>query len=194
MATTGEYTAAHGGVLFALVAVIVRVDAVNVILRREVNVRFELIANEVSIIYPDSPQHNEDPYTSGQLNTLIVENQGNLDAVIGSANYDLGHVVDVGSSGVATPGRCNFITKARGTSGGDSVELLAHEIGHQLGATHTFNNNNNGFCASFNGSNQRVVESAMEPGSGSTLMSYAGSCGPADLQWQLQPSARGSEV
>ena len=58
---------------------------------------------------------------------------------------------------------------------------LFMKMGHQFGASHTYNGSEL-YCGNYQGSNQRVQTTAYEPGSGSTLMSYAGSCGFQNLQ------------
>ena len=180
---TQEYTAQNGGtVASALAAIVTRLQGVNLVFNAEIGVQLNLVTP--ALIGTTEP----DGYTSGNTNSLIAENQAITDLLIGPANYDLGHVFDAaapggGASGLARSASvCRNDEKASGTSGGNSIALLAHELGHMFGASHTFNNNAGGSCASFNGANQREPSTAMEPGSGSTLMSYAGTCGPADLQ------------
>ncbi|HSP05745.1 MAG TPA: putative Ig domain-containing protein, partial [Acidobacteriota bacterium] len=61
------------------------------------------------------------------------------------------------------------------------VDLVAHEMGHQLAAHHSFNGTT-GFC---NGN--RTASTAWEPGSGTTIMSYSGSCGAENVQNYSDP-------
>src|SRR5439155_8030198 len=115
---------------------------------------------------------------------------------VGQANYDLGHVLGTNSGGVAYVGViCNNDDnagdalgplKGGGASGvrapvgnSGSVGLWAHELGHQFGAEHTQNANTGG-CGVVDGSDNRSEMTAYEPGSGSTIMSYAGLCAAGD--------------
>ena len=50
-------------------------------------------------------------------------------------------------------------------------------MGHQLGADHTWSN-----CGEDLNGSQRSSNTAMEPGSGNTIMSYAGSCGENNIK------------
>ena len=180
---TQEYTAQNGGtVASALAAIVTRLQGVNLVFNAEIGVQLNLVSP--ALIGTTEP----DGYTSGNINSLIAENQAITDLLIGPANYDLGQVFDAAAPGGGASGRarlasvCRNNEKASGTSGGNSIGLLAHELGHMFAASHTFNNNAAGSCASFNGANQREAATAFEPGSGSTLMSYGGTCAPADLQ------------
>lgn len=192
VAATADYTQAYGGgtVSGGLAAVTTTMNLVNAIYEREVAIRLTLVANNDAIIFTDT---TTDGYTTDNTGALIGENQIKLDAVIGAANYDVGHVFDgrilgggsfswqgLGSFGVV----CVDGSKARGVDIFRSVSptnifayySAAHEFGHQFSARHTFNTTS-GTCGG-----QRSPASAYEPYNGSTIMAYRFACAPDDLR------------
>lgn len=177
-ATTGEYSNYHGATSAAqegvvMSAVVNIINRVNQVYEAEVAVRMILINNTNTLFYYNPAT---DPFTGDNASTMLGQNITNTNNVIGSANYDIGHVFGgTGNNGVAyLAGVCTTTLKAGGVTTstapvGDpfSIDYVAHEMGHQFGANHTQCNNCN-----------RNNPTSMEPGSASTIMGYAGICAP----------------
>lgn len=172
LACTGEYATFHGGTVAAVMAAFTTsMNRVNGLYEREVAVRMEMVANNDLLIQLNA---GTDPYTNNNGGTMLGENIATVDAIIGSGNYDIGHVFSTGGGGVAyLNSPCNNAIKAGGVTGlpapvGDpfDIDYVCHEMGHQFGGNHTQNNACNRSAASY------------EPGSASTIMGYAGICAP----------------
>lgn len=155
-----------------LSAINTTITRVNGVFERDLGVHLEIVANNEDVIFLDAAT---DGVTDGDASVMIEEVQEICDNRIGANNYDVGHVFGTGGSGLASLGVvCSAGNKAKGVTGigqpiGDpyDIDFVIHEFGHQFGATHTQNNS----C-------QRQFSTAVEPGSGSTIMGYAGICSP----------------
>jgi len=183
IATTGEYSQLFGGTKGdALASVVTTVNRLNQVFERDLSVHLELVKNNDSILYT-SP--SADPYSNEDASAMVEENIVNINAIIGSDNYDIGHVFGTGNTGgLAFLNSACGTYKAGGVTGSNSptgetfnIDYVAHEIGHQLGASHTFNGHQLN-CSAGN----RESDTAVEPGSGSSIMGYAGICGTDNLQ------------
>ena len=176
---TGEYAAYHGGtVAGALAAINATMTRCNAIFERDLAVKLILIANNNVVIYTNA---GTDPYTT--IGNWSPQLQATLTSQIGEANYDIGHLFGAtGGGGFAGCIGCvcvdgqkgsGYTSPADGVPMGDTfdIDFVAHELGHQMGANHTFTHT---------GENNTVN---MEPGSGSTIMAYAGiGGGGTDMQ------------
>jgi len=141
----------------------------NGIYEKDLALHLNLIANTSAVIYYNA---STDPYTT--MSSWNSQLQSTLNSVIGAANYDIGHMF--GSSGGGGNAGCigcvcndankgsGITSPADGIPQGDNfdIDYVAHEVGHQLGANHTFSHSLEG-----TGVNK-------EPGSGITIMGYAG--------------------
>ncbi|WP_405609026.1 reprolysin-like metallopeptidase [Polaribacter sp. Asnod1-A03] len=190
LACTGEYADFHLGAsqqniddnaseavkkAAVLSAMNTSITRINGVFERDLAVKLVIVDDNDKIIFLDA---DLDGMSDADPDTLIDQVQSICDAQIGDENYDIGHVFSTSGgqlSGLAGLGVvCVTSQKARGVTGlgspvGDpyDIDLVAHELGHQFGATHTQNNDCN-----------RTRSTAVEPGSGSTIMGYAGICSP----------------
>jgi hypothetical protein len=164
-------------------------NRVNGVYNREFSVQMNFCDNEDTLIWPTNTGsiNGSDPFNAINLNgaACLGANQTQCTNRIGSANYDLGHVFTTGGGGISALGVvCSSSQKARSCTGrpapwgdGFDIDYVAHEMGHEFGSNHTFNNNADGSCGG-----NAVSGSAYEPGSGSTIMAYAGICSPDNIQ------------
>lgn len=182
MSVTGEYTQYFGGVSGAMTAINATLTRSNGVFEKDFALR--LILQDFPALIYDNPA--TDPYSPGSTGAggaWNLELQNTLTSVIGNDAYDIGHLF--GASGGGGSAGCigcvcvnptSSSSRAKGsayTSPADAIPMgdnfdidyVAHEIGHQLGANHTFSHG-------LESSGQNV-----EPGSGSTIMGYAGITG-----------------
>ncbi|MEY2691973.1 MAG: hypothetical protein RIT03_363 [Bacteroidota bacterium] len=185
MSCTGEYTAYFGGTKAqALAAINNTMTRVNGVFELDFGARMVLIANTDLVIYTAAAT---DPYSAAtSMSSWNAQLQSTLTSVIGEANYDVGHLF--GASGGGGNAGCIGCVCVNGSKGsgitspadgipmGDNfdIDYVAHELGHQFGANHTFTISNEGTGVH------------MEPGSGSTIMGYAGIT-TADVQPHSDP-------
>ena len=181
LSCVGEYGAYFGGtVAGALAGMNATMTRVNGVFEKDMALHLNIIANNNLVVYTNA---NTDPYSNGATGSggaWNAELQTNLTNVIGSANYDIGHLFGASGGGgnagcigcvcidPVNPGDTEkgsgFTSPSDNIPAGDTfdIDYVVHEMGHQLGANHSFSHATEG--AGVN----------VEPGSGSTIMGYAG--------------------
>ena len=172
LACTGEYAQFHGGTVpLVLAAMNTSMTRVNGVYENEMSVTMTLVPNNDQLIFLNA---SSDPYSNNSGGAMLSQNITTCNNIIGSANYDIGHVFSTGGGGVAYLQSVCQSNKAGGVTGQGSpvgdpfdIDYVCHEIGHQFGGRHTQNNSCN-----------RDSNSCYEPGSASTIMGYAGICAP----------------
>ena len=193
IAATGEYTVWAGSQANAIGYITTTVNNVTAIYERDATIRFTLVTNN-SIVFPDAAT---DPYPTlaSPDNTLLITNHNTLNTNIGNGLYDVGMVFNDGwNGGLAALGvACNNTFKGRAASGLDFGTganpddgpqgpifdvTVAHELGHQFNANHSFAATNGGCAGNAN------AGTAWELGGGSTIMAYANVCTPNFYQSQ----------
>jgi Metallo-peptidase family M12B Reprolysin-like/Secretion system C-terminal sorting domain/Bacterial pre-peptidase C-terminal domain/Fibronectin type III domain len=142
----------------------------NGVFEKDLGVHLNLIANTTAVIYYNP---STDPYST-TISSWNRQLQSTLTANIGEANYDIGHMFGASGGGgnagcigcVCVDGQkgSGITSPADGIPQGDNfdIDYVVHEMGHQLGANHTFS-------MSLEGTGQNK-----EVGSGITIMGYAG--------------------
>jgi hypothetical protein len=184
VALSSDYTKKYGGTVEGGLANVVRtINRINEIYETDFGIHLTLAKDNDKIIFTNPAT---DPYLNLSPDEARVKNIAVLNSVIGIKNYDLGHLFSRAIGGGTSNGIVCQVNKADGSSGSatqaddgtvnppekDISEptfdlIAAHEIGHQFNANHTFNG-----CDR----DPDSASSAYEPGSGSTIMSYAGEC------------------
>lgn len=187
VACTGEYAVAATGTTTPTIAqtlskIVTSINRVDGLYENEVAVRLILVATETNVIFTNA---STDPFSGNNNGSILIgESQTVITNSIGIANFDIGHTFSTGGGGLANLGVvCDDSQKASGITGsglpvGDpyDVDYVAHEVGHQFSGNHTFNS-----TVSSCGGGNRNGSTAVEPGSGITIMAYAGICGSQDL-------------
>ncbi len=176
IAATGNASPTITQVLSKVVTTLNRVDGV---LQNELAIKLTLVPSTTLVLFTSSFGSGFTTQDNSNANTLINQSQSIITATIGSANFDLGHTFSTGGGGLAELiCVCRTSSKARGITGSSNpvgdpydIDYVAHEMGHQLGGSHTFNSQL-GSCGG-----NRSANKSVEPGSGLTVMSYAGICG-----------------
>jgi subtilisin-like proprotein convertase family protein len=180
LSCTGEYAAYHGGTVpGALAAMNATMTRCNGVFEKDLAIKLLIIANNSNVIFTNA---TTDPYSDASgmnsWNAQLQATLNNATYIGGAANYDIGHLFGAtGGGGNAGCIGCVCVDATKGsgiTSPADDIpegdnfdiDYVAHEMGHQMGANHTF------AYGGITGTENSSVN--VEPGSGSTIMAYAG--------------------
>jgi hypothetical protein len=175
---TAEYSNYFGATSASQVALVLAginatLTRCNGVYEKDLALHLNLVAASTNVIYYNASTDPYDAAATGAGGTWNAQLQSTLTSVIGDANYDIGHLFGASGGGgnagcigcVCASGKgSGFTSPADGIPQGDNfdIDYVVHEVGHQLGANHTFSMSNEG-----TGVNK-------EPGSGITIMGYAG--------------------
>lgn len=199
LTSTGEFSRTQGGTKEGVMTEYANlVNRMNQVFLSDLAIQFQLVSDTDKLIFLDP---STDPFTNNDKLTDINTNQITTDDEIGNDEYDIGHLLGTSAGGVARLwSLCSSGNKAHAYSslqpdlgaGGDAFyfRVVMHEIGHQLGANHTFNGVTSGSCSEGN----HNPSTGYEPGGGSTIMAYAGLCSGQDLQDNSDPLYHASSI
>jgi len=176
-------------------------NRVNQIYEDDLSVRMVLVANNdvlnlntaAQFSGANGPCGGAACYTTAAVScssATLTRTRTVIGLLVGASNFDIGHIaVGAGGGGIASLGVVGLAAKAQGCTGlpspdGDSfaVDYVAHELGHQFAGNHTFN----GVVGNCSGGN-RSANNSVEPGSGTSVMAYAGICGTDNTQNNSDP-------
>ena len=170
-----------GTVAGGLSGVTTAVNALNALWEKEFAIRLIVVATNDQVIFTNTASH---PFDTTGRTEMMQSNGSVLSSYIGLENFDVGHVFARFGGGVANLGVVCTGNKSNGLTGIFSFSTFSnpqtfyHEMGHQFNAPHSWN----GAGGSCTAEQWGGAAAGYEPGSGSTIMSYAGSCSPDNVQ------------
>jgi len=145
ISATGEFTQYHGGSkALTMAAIATLLNRVNQVYQRDVGAEFVLASGNDNLIFTDPASDSFANDNSDAQTNIGVQAYYFTNMQLG--NFDIGHVLNTNGGGLAGLAVLCTNQKSGGMSGsptpvGDAffVDYVAHEIGHQFGADHTFN-------------------------------------------------------